>query len=174
MKNRTTIYRYENNDIENLPITILEPLAKILKTTPIELLGWDEQHDSFFRLPIVKTIKVELDGIVEYDFQGYETVSEIYHPENYRAFLVKDNSMYPQIIAGDVAIVHIQDEIESGEIAVVIVNGEDGIVRVIHKQYNVIALSSMNPEFPTRVFIEDEMNKVKIWGKIVKIIRSFQ
>lgn len=40
-KNRATIYRYENNDIENLPTTVLEPLAKILDTTPAYLMGWD-------------------------------------------------------------------------------------------------------------------------------------
>lgn len=39
-KNRATIYRYESDDIENLPITILEPLAKVLQTTPAELMGW--------------------------------------------------------------------------------------------------------------------------------------
>ena len=41
-KNRATIYRYESNDIENLPITILEPLARVLGTTPIYLLGLEE------------------------------------------------------------------------------------------------------------------------------------
>lgn len=40
-KNRATIYRYENKNIENLPTTILEPLAKALKTTPAELMGWE-------------------------------------------------------------------------------------------------------------------------------------
>ena len=33
-KNRATIYRYENGDIENMPIDVLEPLAKALNTTP--------------------------------------------------------------------------------------------------------------------------------------------
>ena len=33
-KNRATIYRYENGDIEDMPITVLEPLAKALNTTP--------------------------------------------------------------------------------------------------------------------------------------------
>ena len=33
-KSRATIYRYENGDIENMPTTILEPLAKALDTTP--------------------------------------------------------------------------------------------------------------------------------------------
>lgn len=40
-KNKATIYRYENNEIENLPISILEPLAKILDTTPAYLMGWE-------------------------------------------------------------------------------------------------------------------------------------
>ena len=41
-KNRTTIYRYEKGDIENLPIDILEPLAKALDTTPAYLMGWGD------------------------------------------------------------------------------------------------------------------------------------
>ena len=41
-KNRATIYRYESNDIENLPISILEPLAEILQTTPSYLMGWED------------------------------------------------------------------------------------------------------------------------------------
>ena len=36
-----TIYRYENGDIENPPIRLLEQLCGILKVTPIWLMGWD-------------------------------------------------------------------------------------------------------------------------------------
>ena len=43
VKNRATIYRYESDDIENLPAPILEPLAKVLQTTPAELMGWQEE-----------------------------------------------------------------------------------------------------------------------------------
>lgn len=39
-KNRTTVYRYENGDIENLPLGILNPLADALETTPGYLMGW--------------------------------------------------------------------------------------------------------------------------------------
>nr|DAV45972.1 MAG TPA: helix-turn-helix domain protein [Caudoviricetes sp.] len=41
-KNRATIYRYESDDIENLPAPVLEPLAKVLQTTPAELMGWEQ------------------------------------------------------------------------------------------------------------------------------------
>lgn len=40
-KNRTTVYRYENGDIENLPLGILDSLASALNTTPAYLMGWD-------------------------------------------------------------------------------------------------------------------------------------
>ena len=41
-KDRSTIYRYEKGDIENLPLDILEPIAKALETTPQYLMGWEE------------------------------------------------------------------------------------------------------------------------------------
>lgn len=41
-KDRSTIYRYEKGDIENLPLDILEPIANALNTTPQYLMGWDE------------------------------------------------------------------------------------------------------------------------------------
>lgn len=44
-KNRATIYRYEKGDIENLPVAVLEPLAKALHTTPAYLMGWTENPD---------------------------------------------------------------------------------------------------------------------------------
>lgn len=42
-KNRTTVYRYEKGDIENLPMDILGPLAEALNTTPAYLMGWDNK-----------------------------------------------------------------------------------------------------------------------------------
>ena len=36
-----TVYRYENGEIEKVPGSVLEPLAKVLRTTPHYLMGWD-------------------------------------------------------------------------------------------------------------------------------------
>ncbi len=41
-KDRSTIYRYEKGDIENLPLDVLEPIAKALETTPQYLMCWEE------------------------------------------------------------------------------------------------------------------------------------
>ena len=43
-KDRSTIYRYEKGDIESLPLDILNPIAKALRTTPASLMGWEESN----------------------------------------------------------------------------------------------------------------------------------
>jgi len=44
-KNRATIYRYESNKIEDLPISIIEPLAEIIGITPSVLMGWEDERE---------------------------------------------------------------------------------------------------------------------------------
>lgn len=41
-KARSTVYRYESDDIQDMPITVLEPLAEALCTTPAYLMGWSD------------------------------------------------------------------------------------------------------------------------------------
>lgn len=45
-KDRSTIYRYEKGDIENLPLDILQPIATALLTTPQYLMGWSDNTNS--------------------------------------------------------------------------------------------------------------------------------
>lgn len=42
-KNRATIYRYESDEIENMPYDVIEPLAKALNVSPAYLMGWDNE-----------------------------------------------------------------------------------------------------------------------------------
>ncbi len=44
-KHRATIYRYESNDIENFPISVIEPLARALNISPAYLMGWDDNKE---------------------------------------------------------------------------------------------------------------------------------
>ena len=41
---RSTYYRYESADIDKLPVSIIEPLAKLLYTTPTYLMGWTDNE----------------------------------------------------------------------------------------------------------------------------------
>lgn len=44
-KDRSTVFRYERGDIENLPLDILEPISNALLTTPAYLMGWEDEEE---------------------------------------------------------------------------------------------------------------------------------
>ena len=59
-KNRATIFRYESGYIENLPLDILEPIAKALHTTPAYLMGWeDEQQKNDIQADIILKMRTD-------------------------------------------------------------------------------------------------------------------
>lgn len=60
-KNRATIYRYENGDIENMPIAVIEPLAKALQTTPTHLTGWSSEKPKEKRLKLQDKLEQFID-----------------------------------------------------------------------------------------------------------------
>lgn len=39
-KNRATVYRYEKDEIGDIPVAVITELAKILRVTPQYLAGW--------------------------------------------------------------------------------------------------------------------------------------
>jgi transcriptional regulator with XRE-family HTH domain len=67
-KDRSTIFRYEKGEIENLPLDILEPIAEILQTTPQYLMGWEEvqkKNSTLVDLTIRMRTDNEFASIVE-------------------------------------------------------------------------------------------------------------
>lgn len=64
-KNRATVYRYESNDIENLPLNILEPLAKVLNTTPAYLMGWKKENPTNIDINSRNTLSNEETTLLE-------------------------------------------------------------------------------------------------------------
>lgn len=76
-KSRATIYRYENGDIENMPTTILEPLAKALNTTPADLMGWGLSDDDIANAFISDDLEDIIDNIRDF------SPSEKEHFKNY-------------------------------------------------------------------------------------------
>ena len=66
-KNRATIYRYESSEIENLPYPILVPLADILGTTPMYLMGCEVED-----IKVTKEEKQLLENYNKLNSKGKE------------------------------------------------------------------------------------------------------
>lgn len=69
---RATYYRYENKDVEKLPYTILEPLARLFNTTPAYLLGWEDDNNV---VPILARSETERDELISLQ-RNYKDLGE--------------------------------------------------------------------------------------------------
>lgn len=156
-KNRATVYRYESDDIENLPSTVLEPLAKVLKTTPAHLMGW-EDTDSFdvFSIPNIqpiKTNKVPLLGTIaagipilaEENFDGYIELHDSVHAD-FCLRIRGDSMINARIYDGDIVFIRQQPDVDNGEIAAVLLD-DDATLKRVFKQPGGIILQAENPAY---------------------------
>ena len=124
------------------------------------------------KVPIIASVKCGYNGLAyEYD-QGYVYIDKSHG--DVRAFRCYGDSMTGiGIYDGDVAIVRIQDEVESGQLAIVTVDNEEGCLKRVRLQEGAIILESANPDFPPRVFTGENMNRVHIVGRVLELRRTF-
>ena len=122
---------------------------------------------------IIGTVVAGRDGIATYEFLGISQAININNKDEYKYLKVRGDSMAPQILEGDLALVRLQPDIDSGDLAVVIIGGEEGVIKKVQKTDNSISLISFNPMYDTRVFIGKDMEQLQIFGKVVKVERSY-
>ena len=85
---------------------------------------------------------------------------------------VRGNSMAPRIENGDVIQVHKQDAVDNGSIAVVLVDGDEGFVKVVTFGEGWIELRSFNNMYKPMRFNGPDALRVRVVGSVKKIIKS--
>ena len=92
----------------------------------------------------------------------------------YFALRIKGNSMQPVIMDGDNVIVKVQPDVDSGDIAIVAVDGENATCKIIKKSERGITLIPKNPEYDPLFFTNEEVEQipVTILGKVVELRRK--
>ena len=90
-KDRSTIYRYENGDIGNMPLEMVFPMVEALKMTPQELLSFFMLKSEWFAERIECFASTE-----EYRFNDKET--KIFHEVAKYFMKIRDNEDYEENI----------------------------------------------------------------------------
>ncbi len=85
---------------------------------------------------------------------------------------VKGDSMYPKIEEGDIVQVHKRSSVDSGKIAVVLLDGTEGLIKRVEYGANWIELHSINPMYPVMRFEGAEVLRIKVIGLVRKIIKD--
>ncbi len=129
------------------------------------------------RIPILGYViaGVPIDAVEE--ILGYEEISsDMAATGEFFCLKIKGDSMEPTFTEGDIIVVRQQPDVESNEIAVVLVNGDEGTVKQIKKSDAGITLIGFNVSvYPPHFYSNKDIESlpVSIIGKVIELRRSF-
>lgn len=142
---QSTLANYENN--RRVPkVEILMKIADYYNVSVDYLLGRDRADAENHRIPVLGNVAAGLPLSAIQDVEGWEEIPSTFgDAREYFALTVKGHSMEPRIWDGDRVIVHKQSDVDSGQTAVVLVNGDEATVKRIKKMEGGIMLIALNP-----------------------------
>ncbi|HCA29743.1 MAG TPA: hypothetical protein DEP23_09355 [Ruminococcaceae bacterium] len=125
-------------------------------------------------VPIVGRVAAGNGCYAHQDIEGYEAIpSDIISGDHtYVLLRVKGDSMSPKILEGDLVLLQCQSSVDSGSIAVVTIDEDDGVIKKVVYDENKIELISENPYYPPRVFWGEEVLRIRVMGLVKRIIRN--
>ena len=136
-----------------------------------------QKSDNAIKVPVLGYVAAgipieQIEDILDYE----ELDPERFNPNcEYFALKIRGDSMQPRIMDGDVVIVRKQPSVESGEIAIVCINGEEATCKQIRKHEDGLSLISLNQSYAPMYFTPKEVAEkpVTILGKVIELRGKF-
>lgn len=172
------ISRYESNDVKNMGIDKIIPLAKALDTTPAFLMGWEDKKEKeninietvttdYMMIPLYSSISAGY-GASDVDFIEMIPVFNLKkNGTEYFAVKVAGDSMEPKIPNGSTIIIKKDIAIENGEIGAFCLN-EENFVKQKKTIKDKLILHSFNLAYDDKVV--NEYDEFKEYGKVIKVM----
>lgn len=137
----------------------------------------DKLGNSVVSVNILGTVKAGYDYLAQENIIGTVDVetSLVGDGSDFFALKVKGDSMSPIFIEDDIVIVKRQNDCENNEIAIVIVNGDEGTIKKVRKTEQGIILQPLNPTYTPLIFTNEEIKNmpVTIVGVVKQLKREF-
>lgn len=169
---KSSISRYENRS-RQFPLDQIDTFSKALGLDPKEVLGFNDDSNislvkSIVRIPIIGEIACGDPITAQENISGYVEESTENLPSGELFYLkAKGSSMEPTVPNGSNVLIREQPEVEDGEIAAVLVNGDtEATLKRVKHQGNIIILIPDNQEYNPYIITAD--NPAKILGKAIR------
>ena len=166
-----TVSRWESGDIANMRRDKIALLSEILRISPASIMGWEEEPvENARKIPVYGRVAAGIPIEAIENIIDWEEIPAEWKGE-YGCLSIKGDSMSPRILDGDRVVVKRQDDAESGDIVIAIINGHDGVCKKLIKHESGITLQSLNPAYDPMYFSKEsqESTPVRIWGKVVEL-----
>lgn len=157
-------------------------LAEYYNVSVDYLLGRNENNElsnssrKGIKIPVLGYVPAGMPIEAIEDILDYEEITpEMARNGEHFALKIKGDSMIPNIMDGDIVIVRVQPDVESGETAIVKINGDEATCKRVVKQRSGISIVANNPKYEPIFFTNKEIEElpVTVVGKVVELRRSF-
>lgn len=168
-------YSYWENGKVKIDNKSLEKLSNFFGVSIDYLLG-KANITTGVKIPVLGNVIAGVPISAIEEILDYEEITEKEAATGeFFALRIKGNSMEPRITENDVVIVKQQNSVENGEIAIILVNGQDATCKKIMYHDSGISLISFNPLYPPMFYTSEECEKlpVRIIGKVVELRAKF-
>lgn len=163
---KSTVSRWSNGDTKNLKNETLEKFSNMLGVDVALALA----EDTFLtKKPLLGIVKAGYDLLAEENIDGYiEVTKEDAKKGDYFLRVTGDSMDLAKIHDHDLLFVKQCNDVESGTIAIVMIQNEVTVKRVIKKN-DMIILEAANPKYENRYFTlkEKEELPVNIIGRVI-------
>ena len=177
--NRAAVNKWEGGKVANIKRSHIEQMAKIFGVDPVKLMCFETETpprlmiDDSVIVPVLGKVAAGIPLFAEENIVGQIRCSEEMAAGcELFALKVEGDSMLPRIHDGDILIVRQQDDADSGDIVIALVNGNDGCVKKLVKyDSGGCALVSLNPVYEPMVFDKAAVYEVpvRIVGKVIEV-----
>lgn len=151
-------------------------LSEIFNVSADTIMGLEQRNEKKNLIPVLGYVRAGIPIEAVQEILDYEEISESMAASGeHFALRVTGDSMEPRICDGDVVIVRRQSDVDSGDIAVVLVNSMDATIKKIIKKGTSISLVPFNPNYDVTIFTAQEIASmpVTIVGKVVELRGKF-
>lgn len=127
-------------------------------------------------IPVLGSIPAGIPLEAIEDILDWEEISEdMARTGEFFALSIRGDSMEPRMRPGDVIIIRKQEQVENGETAIVMVNGNDATVKKFYKTDAGVTLIGTNPTFTPLTFTPEQVEQlpVRVIGKVVELRAKF-
>ncbi|MDD5947680.1 MAG: XRE family transcriptional regulator [Oscillospiraceae bacterium] len=132
-------------------------------------------YDDHIRMvPVFESVSAGFGALAEnsvVDYLPLRIVSD-YEASETICIRVQGDSMFPKIENGDIIQVHKQESVDSGEIAVVLLDGDEGLVKKVVYGSDWIELHSINPMYPVQRFENADVLRLRVVGKVKGVFKA--
>lgn len=140
----------------------------------VETLTGDKPTGKGVRIPVFGSVAAGIPIEAITDIEDYEEITEaLAATGEFVALKIKGDSMQPMMLEGDTVIVRVQDTIETGEIAVVMVGGSEATCKKVRRTADGVVLIPLNNAYDPMFYTNAEIESlpVRIFGKVVEMRR---